>query len=240
VKASSSRRGRGGRGQAAKQRVRHHLAREAGLVERRLKAAVVANYSSPVLGGANVVYELAERSRGTAHGGMGLIARLVDSVGLVAEINASIRLLRLHKPYFESDHVLNIAYNALCGGRRLEDIEQRRMDRVFLDALGATALPDPTTAGDFCRRFDPPSVMALQEAFNRARLKVWSRQDPSFVAGGARIDADATIIGTDANTKQGMDIAYNGVWGYSALVVDLANTGEPAVRGRPWRQPTIP
>jgi hypothetical protein len=62
-----------------------------------LKAAVKSNWSGPVLGGANVVYELAERSRGTAHGGMGMIARLVDSVGLAEEINSSIRLLRFHK-----------------------------------------------------------------------------------------------------------------------------------------------
>ena len=34
-----------------------------------------------------------------------------------------------------------------------EDIELRRNDEVFLDALGATRIPDPTTAGDFCRRF---------------------------------------------------------------------------------------
>jgi hypothetical protein len=81
-----------------------------------LEAAVVPNLSGPVLGRANVVYELAERSRGTAHGGMGLICRVVDDVGLAEEINASIQLLRLHRPYYESDHVLNVAYNALCGG----------------------------------------------------------------------------------------------------------------------------
>ncbi|MGI8446776.1 MAG: IS1380 family transposase [Streptosporangiaceae bacterium] len=180
-----------------------------------------------MLGRANVVYELADRSAGIAHGGIGLIARLVDSVGLAAEIDASVRLLRMHRPYFESDHVLNIAYNALCGGRRLEDIELRRADVVFLDALGAAALPDPTTAGDFCRRFDPDAVMALQEAINRARLKVWARQDDRFFAQTATIDADASIVPTDGETKQGMDIAYNGTWGYSALLVSLANTAEP-------------
>src|ERR1039458_5933763 len=80
---------------------------------------------------------------------------------------------RGNKPYYESDHVLNIAYNTLCGGQRLEDIEARRCDAVFLDGLGAESLPDPTTAGDFCRRFSPEAVLALQEAVNRARLKVW-------------------------------------------------------------------
>ena len=109
----------------------------------------------------------------------------------------------------------------------LDDIEVRRRDAVFLDGLGVASLPDPTTAGDFCRRFDEASVMALQEAFNRARLRVWQRQPASFVKSWAVIDADATIVPTDGETKQGMDIAYNGIWGYSALVVSLANTNEP-------------
>src|SRR5579863_121262 len=111
MKGSSSRRGRGGRERAVKQRVRRQLAREARLLDRRLEAAVVPNSCGPVLGRANVVYELAERSRGTAHGGMGLICRVVDTLGLAEEINSSVRLLRLHKPYYESDHVLNVAYN---------------------------------------------------------------------------------------------------------------------------------
>ena len=133
--------------------------------------------------------------------------------------------------------MLNIAYNALCGGTTLDDIEARRADRVFLDGIGAESLPDPTTAGDFCRRFDPDSVMALQEAVNRARLKVWAVQAPSFFAERAVIDADASIIATDGETKEGMDIAYNGTWGYSALMVSFANTKEPlyfqAVRCQP-------
>ena len=137
----------------------------------------------------------------------------------------------MHQPYHESDHVLNIAYNALCGGQRLEDIELRRGDAVFLDGLGTKSLPDPTTAGDFCRRFDAASILALQEALNRARLKVWQRQPASFFEGPAIIDADATLVPTGAETKEGMSISYNGVWGYSALVVSLANTKEPLYLG---------
>jgi hypothetical protein len=198
---------------------------------------VAPNLSGPVLGRANIVYELAERSKGVAHGGMGLVAKLVKHVRLAEEVDNSLKLLALHKPYYESDHVLNIAYNALCGGTRLEDIELRRCDRVFLDALGVQSLPDPTTAGDFCRRFDKASVMALQEAANRARLRVWAAPEPSLLSQTARIDADATIVPTGAETKQGMDISYNGAWGYSALMVSLANTAEPLyprpARGQP-------
>jgi len=210
-----------------KRQLRRRLIAEGRVLRRQLAKAIAPNLSGPVLGRANIGYELSQRTRGTAHGGLGLIARLVGKVGLAAEIDTSLHLLKLHKPYHESDHVLNIAYNALCGGKRLEDIELRRQDRVFLDGLGAPALPDPTTAGDFCRRFDEASVMALQQAANRARLRVWARQPASFFSKTARIDADATIVDTDGECKAGMDIAYNGTWGYSALMVSLANTAEP-------------
>ncbi|MHB8618865.1 MAG: IS1380 family transposase [Chloroflexota bacterium] len=228
-----------------KRTVRRRLAAEQRLLQRQLATASAPNRSGPVLGRANIGYELSQRTRGTAHGGMGLIARLVGEVGLAAEIDTALHLLKLHRPYHESDHVLNVAYNALCGGKRLEDIELRRQDRVFLDGLGTPALPDPTTAGDFCRRFDEASVMALQQAANRARLRVWARQPASFFSTTARIDADATIVGTDGECKAGMDIAYNGIWGYSALMVSLANTAEPlylSLRGanRPSHEGVVP
>jgi hypothetical protein len=228
-----------------KRQLQRRLQREQAAIERRLHAAAAPNLAGPLLQGARIRYEWAERDRGVVHGGMGMIARLVGAVGVAAEIDASVKLLKVHRPYHESDHVLNIAYNALCGGTRLEDIETRRTDAVFLDGLGTPSLPDPTTAGDFCRRFDAASIMALQEAVNRARVKVWSQQPASFFAQTARIDADASILGTDGQCKQGIDISYNGIWGYSALIVSLANTAEPlyqALHGanRPSHEGVVP
>jgi hypothetical protein len=221
------------------------LRAEKAAITRRLERAVRPNMRGPVLGRANIAYELSERTKATVNGGIGMIGKLIGHVGLAGEIDSSLGLLKLHKPYHESDHVLNIAYNALCGGQRLQDIETRRCDAVFLDGLGVESLPDPTTAGDFCRRFDPASILALQDAINRARLNVWRRQPDAFFAGPAIIDADASIVPTDATTKQGMDISYKGIWGYSALVVSLANTQEPLFLGllganRPSHEGVIP
>jgi hypothetical protein len=203
------------------------LAREAAGIGRRLERAVRVNPDGPVLGRARPAYELAERSRAIAHGGLGAVLAVAGAVGLAEQINSAVTVLASHRPYWESDHVLNIAVNALCGGVRLDDIEARRNDAVFLDAVGVDSLPDPTTAGDFCRRFDAEATMALQEAINRARLAAWAAAGRSLLGQTARVDADASIVATTGETKAGMDIAYNGTWGYSALVVSLANSKEP-------------
>ncbi len=91
--------------------------------------------------------------RGLSAGGIGAILLLAQKIELDKEIDRTLHLLKRHLPYHESDHVLNIAFNILVGGTRMEHLELRRNDEVYLDALGAKRIPDPTTAGDFCRRF---------------------------------------------------------------------------------------
>jgi hypothetical protein len=175
--------------------------------------------------GSNIKFELSDRTVGTAYGGIGLIHQFVKELGLAEAIDQRLHLFKIHLPYHESDHVLSLAYNSLCGGRCLEDLELRRQDEAYLNLLGAARIPDPTTAGDFCRRFQPEDLSCLQEAFDFTRLQVWARQPTSFF-DRAVIEADGTIVETAAECKQGIDISYKGVWGYHPLVVTLSNTGE--------------
>jgi len=174
-----------------------------------------------------VHYEMADRTRAIGVGGLGVMHQLVHDVGLVKRLDGALDLLKVHRPYFESDHILNITYNVLCGGKTLDDIELRRNDRVFLDVLGARAIPDPTTAGDFCRRFQAQDVWDMMDAINDARVGVWRRRGSELTDQVARIDADGTDVETLGECKQGMDLSYKGTWGYHPLVVSLANTQEP-------------
>jgi hypothetical protein len=181
----------------------------------------------PVFSGRGVKYEVSRRVQATSCGGIGAAHQVVLQSGLAERIDSELHVLKVHRPYHESDHVLNVAYNALCGGQTLDDIELRRNDEAFLDALGAPAIPDPTTAGDFCRRFEKEDVESLMDIINETRLSVWARHGPDFVAQTARIDADGTYVGTTGECKEGMALSHTGIWGYHPLLVSLANTAEP-------------
>lgn len=181
----------------------------------------------PEFNGPQPTYELASRVRAIGCGGIGAVHELVRRLGLPELINARLHVLKRARPYQDSDHVLNIAYNLVCGGQVLDDIEIRRNDAAFLDALGTRAIPDPTTAGDFCRRFDEAAIWRLMAIVNEVRLLVWERSPRSLLGETARIDADGSMVPTTGNCKQGMELSHKGVWGYHPLLVSLANTGEP-------------
>ena len=181
---------------------------------------------SPMMMTPAIKYEVAEKQQAIAAGGLGTIMQLIQQLGLRKEINDSVPLLKLHLPYDEADHVFNIALNLLAGGSCLDHLELRRTDEAFLNAVGAERIPDPTTAGDFCRRFDELTVMKLLQAFNRMRQRVWKQQPDNFF-DVATIEADGTMVETSGERKEGIGMNYKKQWGYHPLVVTLANTGEP-------------
>ena len=214
------------------------FARGKSRIERRLDRKNDTPGLRPQFAASNIQYEVSDKACAITCGGIGAFHLLARRCGLIEAIDARLHLLKLHLPYHESDHVLNFAYNALCDGTCLQDIELRRQDANFLNALGTRRIPDPTTAGDFCRRFRAADVDTLIDAINAARQRVWAEQPADFFAC-ATIDVDGTLTETAGVCKAGMDIAYNGVWGYHPLIVSLANTGEVlSVVNRPGNRPS--
>ena len=194
-------------------------------INRRLEKGRRVNPLHPSFAASNIHYEVSNKTHAISYGGIGLCLVLAKRYGLVKDIDERLHLLKFHLPYHESDHVLNIAFNALCGGECLQDIELLRNDENYLNAIGATSIPDPTTAGDFCRRFIASDIETLIDIINQVRLRVWAEQPRSFL-DCATIDMDGTFAETNGECKKGMDISYDGTWGYHPLILSLANTGE--------------
>ncbi len=219
-------------------KIRRQLDKRKRRIERRLDKTQLGNCDRPMFTACNIHYEIADRTRGMAHGGIGALHLLARRIGLIDAINDHLHLLKIHLPYHESDHVLNLAYNALCDGTCLQDLELPRQDEVYLDALGAP----PHSRSDHGRRFLPPfraaDVHTLIDIGNQVRQRVWARQPAAFFEE-ATIDMDGTLVETTGACKAGMDIAYDGTWGYHPLVVSLANTGEVlSVLNRPGNRPS--
>ena len=178
-----------------KTKIRRQLANRKRRIQRRLDQAAGPGCHRPVFTASDIHYEIAERTRGISSGGIGALHALAHQVGLIDAIDRRLHLLKFHLPYHESDHVLTFAYNALADGTCLQDLELRRQDEVFLDALGARRLPDPTTAGDFCRRFDETSIRLLQDIVHEVRLDVWAEQPEGFFER-ATLDMDGFLVET--------------------------------------------
>ena len=202
-----------------------NLKRRKKKIEKRVERRNWEEQPRPMFQGSNIHYEVDGRNKGIAQGGIGVLHQLVKMTGLIKALDQDLHLLKRHLPYHESDHVLNMAYNILAGGTRLEDIELHRSDEAWMDALGAKIIPDPTTAGDFLRRFREKDILALMDLINACRIKVWDKQPRTFFKE-AILNVDGTIAPTEGECKQGMDISYKGDWGYSPLVISLAQTRE--------------
>jgi len=117
-----------------------------------------------------------------------------------------------------------MSYNILTGGNCLEDIERLRNDSVFLDALGTKRIPDPTTAGDFLRRFKDDDVIRLMDTTNIINQAVWQAKVKKKKTD-AIVDIDDTIQKTYGEKKEGIARSYKGIWGFAPLIITEATTG---------------
>ena len=92
-----------------KRTVQQRIASKKQKIKQRLLAALEQDGEQRVFSASNIHYEIADRTRAISHGGVGVIHLLVNKVELPDLIDAKVKLLKQHRPYHESDHVLNIA-----------------------------------------------------------------------------------------------------------------------------------
>jgi hypothetical protein len=167
-----------------------------------------------------------ETSDATPYGGLALAASLVKSLDLARDLNRELSLLTSHRPYHESDHVLTHAYNLYAGGTCIEDIADLQTSEPVRRILGADRVPDPTTAGDFLRRFDAESLRSLDRVIDQAQEKVWKRRYGKKKAERAIVDLDSCVRPVYGDQKEGTDFTYKGSFGYHPLVISMAGTLE--------------
>lgn len=180
----------------------------------------------PVFHTRRVRLEVEQRGRTTPYGGLALAHDLAMRLQLDRDLNRALPLLRWHLPYFESDHLLTHVYNQYVGGRCIEDIANLQYSDAIKHLLGTVRIPDPSTAGDFLRRFHPPHLATVQAVIDAARERVWRRL-PCCRRRVATLDLDSTVREVYGECKQGADFSYNGKWSYHPLLVTLAETREP-------------
>lgn len=185
--------------------------------------------------------EMDKRAPVTAYGGVALVLDLWRSLRLPSLIDQSVTVLKRHVPYHESDHVLAQVLNLYSGGTCIEDQAVIQHDPAILRMAGAERLPDPTTAGDFLRRFDdksnPGALAALRNCVDKVQVRVLKRlkkQKHAAMGNWGVVDVDSHVASFYARQKEGADFSYNGQWSYHPLLATLANTGDVlAVRNRP-------
>jgi Transposase DDE domain group 1 len=193
----------------------------------------------PVLQMPKLHAEIEPRAVETRYGGLALVEQFCRNFRVAQEINERVHVLKVHLPYSESDHVLAQALNFYVGGRCLEDMASLQHDEAVCRLLGACRLPDPTTAGDFLRRFNTGALTGLRQAADAVQHKVWKKLARRH--GRHRTKRALAVVHMDGHLKalygdrfEGADFSYKGEFSFNALALTLAGSGEClAARLRP-------
>jgi DDE family transposase len=182
--------------------------------------------------------EVDERSEVTPYGGLVIATAFLRRFKVAEIIDRHVQVFLLHLPYHESDHVLAQALNLYVGGTCIEDVANLQHSEAARRIIGACRIPDPTTGGDFLRRFHEKDhqLPGLRHAVDEVQSAVWRR----LRRGRRRRDAGWSIVDVDGHVKplygvqkEGADF-YKSTWCYQPLIVSLAGTGEClAIRNRP-------
>ena len=172
-----------------------------------------------------VIVKENKRSPLLGYAGMVPVRNLVERLGIATILDSHVSVLKRHRPYFESDHILNFVYNFLTGGEVINDIERLQESEGIRRVLGTERIPDPTTAGDFLVRFGEKDIDVFQDSCNEIQDTAFSLLDRKRKEL-ATIEHDSSIHEVYGQKKEGADYAYENTYSYNVQYVTLAETGD--------------
>lgn len=161
----------------------------------------------------------------TVHTGLSLFYAMAEALAVPQTLDRHVRVKKREGGYPESEHILALAANAFVGGDFLDDLEALREDVAIKRAIGRKDIPDPTTAGDFCRRFSLGHILQIERAFREVQQEVY-RHRPKVTTW--TVDVDAKVHEVYGEKKQGAAVSYNGVYSIQPLYAFVQETDELA------------
>jgi hypothetical protein len=161
----------------------------------------------------------------TVHTGLSLFYAMAEALDIPKILDQHVHVKERAAGYPESEHILALSANAFVGGDFLDDLEALREDVAIKKAIGREEIPDPTTAGDFCRRFSLGHLLQMNKAFTEILQRVYTRRAQ---ISRWTIDIDAKVHEVYGEHKQGAARAYNGIYSLQPLYAFVHETDELA------------
>lgn len=149
----------------------------------------------------------------------------IRGLGFQEAVDSRLKVLKIRQGYRESDHLLHLVNNLYIGGSGLDDLARLQSDEQYKRLMGVDRVTDPTTGGDFLRRFQRSDINALKDALWDVRKKAWNRAGKRL-GQSVNVDLDNTFKEVYGNCSQGADFSYKKKFSYHPEVLSLAETGE--------------
>jgi hypothetical protein len=159
----------------------------------------------------------------TIHTGLSLFYAMAETLEIPRILDENVRVKERESGYPESEHILALAANAFVGNDYLDDLEALREDVAIQRAIGRKEIPDPTTAGDFCRRFTLGHILQMNRALAEIERGVYRLRREKT---GWTIDVDAKVHEVYGAQKEGAARSYNGIYSLQPMYAFVDETEE--------------
>lgn len=141
----------------------------------------------------------------THFGGMALMQRFCSRLRLRWLIQHSVQIAQRNADYLPVDLILALLYAIIAGLRRINKTELLQYNGTFLDLLGLSRFPNPSTLRRFLRRWPTQAIRQLVGLHDRLRAQLFSRPDaPSSLI----FELDSVVL-TLYGHQQGARVGYN-------------------------------